>query len=67
MFFFGNLVLMRIVDVDGIMIDLWRGIVERNTPKTYDFTAYKTIADMCKNLGLKMQFVLSFRTQQQQQ
>ena len=46
--------------VDGVMTDVWWGIVERNGPKNYDWTAYIQMAQLVKNAGLKMQVVMSF-------
>eukprot|EP01100_Stratorugosa_tubuloviscum_P009619 TRINITY_DN402_c0_g3_i1.p1 TRINITY_DN402_c0_g3~~TRINITY_DN402_c0_g3_i1.p1 ORF type:complete len:454 (-),score=184.89 TRINITY_DN402_c0_g3_i1:155-1516(-) len=45
--------------VDGIMIDFWWGIIER-TRGIYDFSAYLQLADICKDVGLKLQAVASF-------
>jgi beta-amylase len=47
-------------NVDGIMVDVWWGIVERKGPKNYDFNAYKQLVDMCRVLNLKVQVVMSF-------
>ena len=46
--------------VEGVMVDIWWGIVERNGPRDYDFTAYKRLFRMISDAGLKIQAVLSF-------
>ncbi|KAH7820190.1 putative beta-amylase [Monocercomonoides exilis] len=51
--------MLKNLDVHGVMIDVWWGICEK-TPKNYNFEAYKTIAEKCKETGLKMQCVMSF-------
>jgi len=45
---------------DGIMLDHWWGVVERSGPKTYDWSAYLTIADLVQKAGLKMIATMSF-------
>jgi len=47
-------------NVDGIMIDVWWGIVQRNGPTSYDWSGYRRIFDLCKNIGLKVSAVMSF-------
>ncbi|KAJ4457282.1 putative Beta-amylase 2; chloroplastic [Paratrimastix pyriformis] len=46
--------------VNGVMLDVWWGIVERNGPRQYDFSGYTMFADMCSKIGLKVQVVMSF-------
>eukprot|EP00210_Caulerpa_lentillifera_P002105 g2020.t1 len=46
--------------VHGIMVDIWWGIVEREGPKMYDFSAYEKLLTMVENTGLKAQAVMSF-------
>lgn len=40
--------------VEGVMVDVWWGIVERS-PGQYDFTAYRRLFDMITEAGLKVQ------------
>lgn len=46
--------------VDGIMMDVWWGIVQRNGPTQFDWNAYRIIFNLCKNIGLKVSAVMSF-------
>jgi len=54
-----NLSKIKETGARGIMVDMWWGITERK-PKSYDFSAYRQLFDMCKNLGLEVQIVTSF-------
>lgn len=42
------------------MIDVWWGIVERNGPGQYDFSAYSILIHKVEAAGLKLQAVMSF-------
>jgi beta-amylase len=46
--------------VEGVMVDVWWGIVERAGPKQYDFSAYKRLFHKVAAAGLKVQAVMSF-------
>lgn len=48
--------------VEGVMVDIWWGIVERDGPKEYDFSAYKRLCQCVSDAGLKIQAVLSFHS-----
>ena len=48
------------IGVEGVMIDVWWGIVERDGPRKYDWAAYREVIDMIKDAGLKVQAVMSF-------
>ena len=51
---------LRNAQVDGVMCDIWWGIVEAEGPKKYDWAAYKALLRCVQEAGLKMQVVLSF-------
>jgi hypothetical protein len=42
--------------VDGVMVDVWWGIVERNGPKLYNWTGYDELVDLVASSGLKLQW-----------
>lgn len=46
--------------VDGVMCDVWWGIVESKGPKEYDWSAYRALFQLVQECGLKMQVVMSF-------
>ncbi len=43
--------------VEGVMVDVWWGIVERAGPGSYDFAAYKSLFRKVARAGLKVQAV----------
>ncbi|KAI3863062.1 hypothetical protein MKW98_015520 [Papaver atlanticum] len=51
---------LREAEVDGVMVDVWWGIVEANGPKVYDWGAYKSLFELVKRCGLKLQAIMSF-------
>lgn len=51
---------LREADVDGVMVDVWWGIVEAKGPKVYDWGAYKSLFELVKRCGLKLQAIMSF-------
>ncbi|KAK9828277.1 hypothetical protein WJX74_006952 [Apatococcus lobatus] len=46
--------------VEGVMVDVWWGVVERDGPGCYDFTAYRRLFEKIRESGLKVQAVMSF-------
>ncbi|KAK9924597.1 hypothetical protein M0R45_032960 [Rubus argutus] len=46
--------------VDGVMVDVWWGIVESKGPKQYDWTAYRSMFQAVQECGLKLQAIMSF-------
>jgi beta-amylase len=57
---FTALMTLKLAGVEGVMVDVWWGIVERAGPKNYDFSAYQTLFRMLAKAGLKVQAVMSF-------
>ena len=51
---------LRDVGVEGVMIDVWWGIVERRAPGVYDWAPYIALANVLERLELKLHVVLSF-------
>lgn len=51
---------LRHAGVEGVMVDVWWGIVERAGPQQYDFAAYKRLFHKVAAAGLKVQAVMSF-------
>nr|O22585.1 RecName: Full=Beta-amylase; AltName: Full=1,4-alpha-D-glucan maltohydrolase [Medicago sativa]AAD04188.1 beta-amylase [Medicago sativa] len=55
-----QLVQLRAAGVDGVMIDVWWGIIEQKGPKEYDWSAYKSLFQLVQKCGLKLQAIMSF-------
>ncbi|XP_078168312.1 beta-amylase-like isoform X2 [Carex rostrata] len=55
-----NLKTLKSADVDGVMLDVWWGIVENNGPKMYDWSAYRQLFEIVKEEGLNLQAIMSF-------
>ncbi|XP_072951326.1 beta-amylase-like isoform X2 [Typha angustifolia] len=51
---------LRAADVDGVMVDVWWGIIEAKGPKLYEWGAYRQLFQMVKEEGLKLQAIMSF-------
>ncbi|CAN4104827.1 unnamed protein product [Withania somnifera] len=51
---------LREAGVDGIMVDVWWGIVEANGPRIYDWSAYRSLFQLVQKTGLKIQAIMSF-------
>ena len=51
---------LRDAGVEGVMIDVWWGIVERRAPGVYDWAPYVALADVLERLEMKLHVVLSF-------
>jgi hypothetical protein len=42
--------------VDGVMVDVWWGIVESRGPKMYNWTGYDELVSLVASSGLKLQW-----------
>ncbi|XP_010255372.1 PREDICTED: beta-amylase 7-like isoform X2 [Nelumbo nucifera] len=51
---------LKSVNVDGVMVDCWWGIVEAHTPQEYNWSGYKRLFQIVRDLKLKLQVVMSF-------
>ncbi|CAI7790773.1 unnamed protein product, partial [Closterium sp. NIES-53] len=58
--FRASLTALKSAGVEGVMMDVWWGIVEREGPGRYDWSAYKELVSLVKEAGLKVQAVMSF-------
>ncbi|XP_057463367.1 beta-amylase 7-like [Actinidia eriantha] len=52
--------ILKSINVDGVMVDCWWGIVEAHAPQDYNWNGYKRLFQMVRELKLKLQVVLSF-------
>uniref|UniRef100_A0A0D9XKE2 Beta-amylase n=1 Tax=Leersia perrieri TaxID=77586 RepID=A0A0D9XKE2_9ORYZ len=55
-----SLAALKSAGVEGIMVDVWWGIVESHGPGRYNFDGYMELMEMARNTGLKVQAVMSF-------
>ncbi|KAL7128845.1 hypothetical protein ABFS83_13G021400 [Erythranthe nasuta] len=46
--------------VDGVMVDVWWGIIEANAPKQYDWSSYIKLFHLVRKCGLRIQAIMSF-------
>lgn len=51
---------LKEAEVDGVMVDVWWGIIEAKGPKQYDWKAYRSLFQAIKDCGLKIQAIMSF-------
>ncbi|XP_020247172.1 LOW QUALITY PROTEIN: beta-amylase 2, chloroplastic-like [Asparagus officinalis] len=51
---------LKSIDVDGVMVDCWWGIVEGRAPQEYNWHGYKRLFHIVRDLRLKLQVVMSF-------
>ncbi|KAK9133588.1 hypothetical protein Scep_013116 [Stephania cephalantha] len=51
---------LKEAEVDGVMVDVWWGIVESNVPKQYDWSGYRSLFQIVHECGLKLQAIMSF-------
>lgn len=47
--------ILKSVNVDGVMVDCWWGIVEARTPQEYNWSGYKQLFQIVRELKLKLQ------------
>ncbi|XP_077241866.1 beta-amylase 2, chloroplastic-like isoform X2 [Tasmannia lanceolata] len=52
--------ILKSVNVDGVMVDCWWGIVEAHAPQEYNWNGYKRLFQIVRELKLKLQVVMSF-------
>ncbi|MBA0591357.1 hypothetical protein Gorai_020035, partial [Gossypium raimondii] len=55
-----QLLKLKTAGIDGVMSDVWWGIVESKGPKQYDWSAYRSLVELIKECGMKMQAIMSF-------
>ncbi|KAK4792946.1 hypothetical protein SAY86_023381 [Trapa natans] len=51
---------LKSAGVEGVMMDVWWGLVERDNPGSYNWEGYRELMEMAKKHGLKVQAVMSF-------
>ncbi|GAB2227458.1 hypothetical protein Droror1_Dr00009280 [Drosera rotundifolia] len=51
---------LKSAGVEGVMMDVWWGLVERERPGEYNWGGYTELMEMARKVGLKVQAVMSF-------
>lgn len=51
---------LKSAGVEGVMMDVWWGLVEKDSPGEYNWGGYSELLEMAKKHGLKVQAVMSF-------
>ncbi|KAI9177966.1 hypothetical protein LWI28_021174 [Acer negundo] len=51
---------LKSAGVDGVMMDVWWGIIESKGSKQYDWSAYRSLFEVIQQCGLKLQAIMSF-------
>ncbi|KAK4742036.1 hypothetical protein SAY87_000037 [Trapa incisa] len=55
-----SLMALRSAGVEGVMVDVWWGLVEKDGPTEYNWEGYAELIKMVARHGLKLQMVMSF-------
>ncbi|KAI3453439.1 hypothetical protein Pfo_010102 [Paulownia fortunei] len=55
-----SLMALKSAGVEGVMVDAWWGLVEKDGPLKYNWEGYAELIKMVQKLGLKLQVVMSF-------
>ncbi|KAJ8451028.1 hypothetical protein Cgig2_026837 [Carnegiea gigantea] len=55
-----SLMALKSAGVEGIMVDAWWGLVEKDGPLRYNWDGYAELVQMVQKHGLKLQVVMSF-------
>ncbi|PHU09600.1 Beta-amylase 7 [Capsicum chinense] len=52
--------MLKSINVDGVMVDCWWGIVEANAPQEYNWNGYKRLFQVVREHKLKIKVMMSF-------
>ncbi|KAM7257535.1 hypothetical protein ACFE04_013276 [Oxalis oulophora] len=55
-----SLMALKSAGVEGIMVDAWWGLVEKDGPQKYNWDGYLELVQLVQKHGLKLQVVMSF-------
>ncbi|KAI7994063.1 hypothetical protein LOK49_LG11G02225 [Camellia lanceoleosa] len=55
-----SLMALKSAGVEGVMVDAWWGLVEKDGPLNYNWEGYAELVKMVQKHGLKLQVVMSF-------
>nr|QUM93263.1 beta-amylase 7 transcript variant X5 [Dendrobium nobile] len=52
--------ILKSINIDGVTVDCWWGIVEAHAPQEYNWHGYRRLFQIIRELKLKLQVVMSF-------
>ncbi|CAI9771600.1 unnamed protein product [Fraxinus pennsylvanica] len=55
-----SLMALKSAGIEGVMVDAWWGLVEKDGPLNYNWEGYAELVNMVEKHGLKLQVVMSF-------
>ncbi|KAL8028201.1 hypothetical protein ABFX02_14G143900 [Erythranthe guttata] len=55
-----QLKVLKSINVDGVTVDCWWGIIEAHAPQEYNWNGYKRLFQILRELKMKLQVVMSF-------
>ncbi|CAA0813624.1 Beta-amylase 7 [Striga hermonthica] len=55
-----HLRILKSINVDGVMVDCWWGVVEAHEPQEYNWNGYIRLFQIVREMKMKVQVVLSF-------
>ncbi|GAA0159580.1 hypothetical protein LIER_16322 [Lithospermum erythrorhizon] len=55
-----SLMALKSAGIEGVMVDIWWGLVEKDGPGKYNWEGYGDLVKMVQSHGLKLQVVMSF-------
>lgn len=55
-----SLMALKNAGVEGVMVDAWWGLVEKDGPSKYNWDGYAELVNLVQKHGLKIQVVMSF-------
>lgn len=51
---------LKLIGVDGVLMHVWWGVVEGESPKSYNWSAYLALVNLIESAGLKVQASVCF-------
>lgn len=51
---------LALAGVEGVVMEVWWGLVERKQPMVYEWEGYSEIVELARKCGLKVRAVMAF-------
>ncbi|XP_073038359.1 beta-amylase 7-like [Primulina eburnea] len=55
-----HLKVLKSINVDGVMVDCWWGVVEAHAPQEYNWNGYKRLFQILQELKMKLRVLMAF-------